>query len=332
MPKVFDITSGYRRDYDGPLEYNSIRTGTKVLDDAVLTLGSIPKVNRNFGDKSIVLKAMGERNLPLMREISNYFYDTNGIYSRVCDYFAYLYRYDWYIVPEVMDDKNAKTTEKILTDFNKILRYLDNSHIKKLCGEISLEVIKNGAYYGYIVPSSNGLVLQQLPVNYCRSIYKVGDKPAVEFDMRFFDECFRDVNYRMRVLKLFPKEFQRGYMLYKQGKIEPDMEHAQRYLTPYGNHGHLRAGCWYLLDPSSTVKFSLNDADRPMFINAIPAILDLDAAQDLDRRKQMQQLLKIVIQKLPLDKNGDLIFDVDEARDIHNNAVEMLIHAIGVDV
>ena len=35
---------------------------------------------------------------------------------------------------------------------------------------------------------------------------------------------------------------------------------------------------------------------------------------------------------MPLDKNGDLIFDVDEARDIHNNAVEMLENAIGVDV
>jgi hypothetical protein len=33
-----------------------------------------------------------------------------------------------------------------------------------------------------------------------------------------------------------------------------------------------------------------------------------------------------------MDKNGDLIFDVDEARDIHNNAVEMLRRAIGVDV
>jgi hypothetical protein len=35
---------------------------------------------------------------------------------------------------------------------------------------------------------------------------------------------------------------------------------------------------------------------------------------------------------LPLDKNGDLIFDVDEARDIHNNAVKMLGRAVGVDV
>ena len=46
----------------------------------------------------------------------------------------------------------------------------------------------------------------------------------------------------------------------------------------------------------------------------------------------MQKLLKIIVQKLPLDKNGDLIFDVDEARDIHNNAVAMLSRAIGTDV
>ena len=46
----------------------------------------------------------------------------------------------------------------------------------------------------------------------------------------------------------------------------------------------------------------------------------------------MQKLLKIIVQKLPLDKNGDLIFDVDEARDIHNNAVQMLSNAIGADV
>jgi hypothetical protein len=32
-----------------------------------------------------------------------------------------------------------------------------------------------------------------------------------------------------------------------------------------------------------------------MFVTSIPALLDLDAAQDLDRRKQMQKLLKILI-------------------------------------
>ena len=46
----------------------------------------------------------------------------------------------------------------------------------------------------------------------------------------------------------------------------------------------------------------------------------------------MQDLLKIIVQKLPRDKNGDLIFDVDEAKDIHLNAVKMLANAVGVDV
>ena len=70
----------------------------------------------------------------------------------------------------------------------------------------------------------------------------------------------------------------------------------------------------------------------PLFVNAIPSIIDLDNAQGLDRQKQAQDLLRIIVQKLPLDKNGDLIFDVDEAQDIHNNAVAMLQRAIGVDV
>lgn len=142
--------------------------------------------------------------------------------------------------------------------------------------------------------------------------------PAVEFNMKFFDDKFGDIQYRMRVLNLFPEEFKKGYLAYKQGKLK-------------GDHSGDTGG-WYLLDVNNTVKFNLNGCDFPMLANAIPYILDLDAAQDLDRKKTMQKLLKIIIQKLPLDKNGDLIFDVDEAKDIHNNTVQMLKRAVGVDV
>ncbi len=299
-----------------PLEYNKIRVGVKNLDDAVLNLGSLKATDRNYGDKRVILKALADRDVPLLREISNYFYATSGIYQRLCNYFAVLYKYDWYIVPEIFDSEVKE--DKVLKDFVKILSYLDSSHIKKMCGDIALEVVKNGAYYGYIVPNQDSLILQQLPCNYCRSRYFIGDKPAIEFNMRFFDDKFRDPGYRMRVLKLFPDEFSKGYVLYKQGKLLSDEISS--------------TGGWYLLDPEATIKFSFNNDDIPIFVNSTTAILDLDAAQDLDRRKQMQQLLKIVIQKLPMDKNGELIFDIDEARDIHNNAVEMLRRAIGVDV
>ena len=227
-----------------------------------------------------------------------------------------MYRYDWYIVPEIY--KDSVKEEEVVKDFARILNYLDNSYIKKNCVEIAQKVVLNGAYYGYLIEGGSGLMLQELPASYCRSRFFVGNKPAIEFNMRFFDEKFSDVAYRMKVIKMFPEEFARGYVLYKQGKLVAE-------------NGDRENG-WYLLDPAHTIKFCFNNGDLPLFANAIPAIIDLDSAQDLDRRKQMQKLLKILVQKLPMDKNGDLIFDIDESRDIHNNAVEMLQHAIGMDV
>lgn len=80
------------------------------------------------------------------------------------------------------------------------------------------------------------------------------------------------------------------------------------------------------------MKFNLSDSDAPLFVPVIPAILDLDDAKKLDKDKMAQQLLKIIIQKMPIDKNGDLIFDVDEAQALHNNAVSMVGDSIGLEV
>lgn len=260
-------------------------------------------------------------DLPAIREISEFFYRTNGIYQVAVDYYANLYRFDWYITPEIFDDGELqeKQQEKVLKDFVKILRYCDNSYIKKLCNDIAHVVVRQGAYYGYIVDNQNCCVLQELPINYCRTRFNKGTSPAIEFNMRFFDDKFSDTQYRLKILKMFPEEFQKGYVLYKQGKLPAE---------PFFD---TKSG-WYMLDSEKTVKFSLGDNDIPIFASAIPAIIDLDAAQDLDRQRQMQRLMKLVIQKLPTDKNGDLIFDPDETRDLHNTMRLMLQNTIGVDV
>lgn len=89
-----------------------------------------------------------------MRDISNYFYEVSGVYQRLCNYFAGLYRYDWYVTPYVIDD--SVKDEKVLTEFTKALDYLDESGIKKLCNDIALKIIVNGCYYGYIIETSRG--------------------------------------------------------------------------------------------------------------------------------------------------------------------------------
>ena len=298
------------------LNFNKIKVGAKVLDDAILNLGDLKKANPLLADKNNVLRAINSYDLQAMREISNFFYRTSGIYNRIVRYMAFMYRYDWYVTPYKNDEKVKD--DKFLDGFYKCINFLDKFKVKKTLGEIALKVLKDGCYYGYKVQQGDSVVLQELPSNYCRSRFFYGNKPAVEFNMKYFDENFRDTNQKVKILQMFPKEFMKGYSLYKQGKLPADF---------MGD----TAG-WYLLDPNQTVKFTANGEDYPVFISVIPLILDLDAAQDLDRKKTMQRLLKIVVQKMPMDKNGDLIFDVDEAQQLHNNAVQMLGRAIGVDV
>lgn len=329
--KGFNIVTGSTRDIDPnqktgyqtlngtgvpSIDFNKIRVGAKVLEDAVLDLGNLKKINPELADKDNVLRAINNYDLKLMREISLYFYRTSGIYSRLIRYMAFMYRYDSFLTPYVNGD-NIKT-EKVLDGFYKGLNILDNFKVKKTLGEIALQVVKQGCYYGYKVSTATGVVLQELPADYCRVRFKRGNKPVVEFNMKFFDENFRDMEQRAKILKMFPKEFSKGYVLYRQGKLPP--------LFQGDTVG------WYMLDPEQTVKFTVNGEDYPPFISVIPLILDLDAAQDLDRQKTMQRLLKIVIQKIPLDKNGELLFDIDEIQQLHNNAVMMLARAIGVDV
>ena len=302
-----------------PIDFSKIRVGAKTLDDAILTLGNYNNIDKRFVQRENIIKALYNNNYTEMREISNFYFKTSGIYSRLCKYMAYMYRYDWMITPYINDETvSEKDKDKALMEFYKILLYLDKSELKKLFGEIALKVVKNGCYYGYLIQTQDRITVQDLPVDYCRSRFVVNGRPAVEFNMKYFDIAFKDTTQRIKMLNVFPIEFKKGYKLYKEGKLLPQFAGDS-------------AG-WYLLDVNSSIKFNVNGEDSPMFLSVIPAIIDLDEAKDLDKKKMAQELLKIIIQKMPLDKNGDLIFDVDEAQQLHNNAVAMLKKAIGLDV
>ena len=318
-----------------PTDFGKIKIGLKTLDDAIVSYGTFQKTNARLGSKDKVLKAINDGDIQEMRDISNFFYKTSGIYKRLCRYMAYLYKYDWFITPYIgecqglldtdsgladtsQDEKQLKQRKKIFSNFFKVLKFFDEFEVKRFCGEIALKVVRNGCYYGYLVAQGDKIVVQELLPNYCRSRFYVNNRPAVEFNMKFFDTFYSDTEQRMKILELFPKQFKKGYELYKRGKL------------PAAFKGDSPG--WYLLDPRCTIKFNIQEGDYPPFMGVIPYIIDLDAAQDLDRKRMAQKLLKIIIQKMPIDKNGDLVFDVDEAQALHNNAVKMLGKAIGIDV
>ena len=299
-------------------DFKRIAVGVRKLDDAIVNINARGKNAPRWADKQTVLDALNNGDVTSLRSISEYYFETSGIYNRLCKYLATIYKYDWYVSPTVTAIYDVTNQEKTTKQFFKVLEYLDNSNLKKMFGDISLKVIKYGCYYAYKIPSNEKIILQELPVSYCRSRFYQGTVPVVEFNLKYFDDKFPDAQYRKRILRAFPEEIQKAYALYKNNKLPPDYQGDDRG--------------WYMLEPGMALKFNLNGSDFPVLANAIPSIISLDEAQELDRQKTMQQLLKILIQKLPLDKNYDLVFDVEEAADIHNNAVQMLKRAIGVDV
>jgi hypothetical protein len=261
---------------NGTIDFSKIRVGLKTLDDATIDINPYKKIDATLGDKNTILTALFNNDLTSLREISNLFFNISGIYERVCKYMANMFRYDWYIVPYV--EKESTKPEKILKDFSNILKYLDNSSVAKMCGEMSLSVIKNGCFYGYIIDNGTNVAIQELPIKYCRSRFSKDGLPAVEFNMKYFDDAFSDIQYRIRVINMFPKDFQKGYVLFKEKKLKPEFQGDT-------------AG-WYLLDTNCAFKLNCGGpsggSDVPLFANAIPAIIDLNEAQALDRKKMLQ--------------------------------------------
>lgn len=311
-----------------PTDFSQIRVGIRALEDAVLdNVGTLKRANPRYGNKDFVSDAINKNDVASLREISNFFYKTSGIYNRICRYFAYLYRYDWMITPVINNGKNFTSQEeikraekdKVLNNFFEILRYLDAFEVKQFFGDVALKVVRDGCYYGYLIRQNGETAsIQELPIKYCRSRFSVNRHPAVEFNMKYFDDMYSDSEQRAKILKLFPLEFKKGYEAYKKGRLIPDFKGDT-------------AG-WYLLDIENAIKFSVNSDDTPLFIPAVLGVIDLDEAQEMDKRKVAQKLLRILIQKMPLDKNGDPVFSVEEARELHNNAVTMLSRSIGVDI
>lgn len=290
----------------------------EVIAGAVLELDRFKKSkNQIYIDAQQITAALESGDIKFLRNLSEYYDGISGIYGRLMKYLANILTYDSYAYPYLPDPKaNVKIIQK---DMKRVLGYLDQLAIRETFTEISYKVIKYGAFYGYMINSkdlSNGSIME-LPLAYCRSRYKFKGMDAVEFNVKYFDEVYRDVIQKEIVLSSFPKEFRKGYEKYKSGEIVTDRADG---------------GAWMLLDLNLSMRFALNDSEIPFFATVIPSIVSLDEAKQLDMKKTMQELLKIIIQKMPLDKNSELVFDIDEAKDLHNNVVQMLGNAINVDV
>lgn len=271
-----------------------------------------------------LIKICTGKDMEKKRALSRWFFETNGMYNRAVRYLSDISKYDFMLYPNLDLDKEIQDNEaeKILKKFNEVLEHFDNSAIQLLCRKWSAQVCLDGAFYGYICDDINDkLVIQDLPIDYCRSRFQHRGLPLVEFNVEYFNKVTNNEDVRDRLLSLFPEEIQKAYRKHKAGKLKAEDQGDK--------------DGWILLDINRAFKFNFYgdwSDDIPPFLQAIPSLIELSEVQDLSKEKLLQQIQKILVQQFELDKNGQIPFTMPELQRLNQNAIDMVGDAVGVSV
>ena len=244
------------------------------------------------------------------RELSRYFYRTNGEYHNNIDFLAYLPTYDYAIVPVYQDEKMSK--EPLLSSFRKACKFIESLDIPTTFSRISVEWIKTGVYYGILRTDGKKAVIQDLPIEYCRCRFKdFNNLNILEFNLHYFDRI-TDEQILREALSTFPQEIQVAYRKLKN-----------RTLKDY----------WVAISPASGgICFKFSADALPLLLASIPDLKKLQDAVNREERRDENELYKLLIQQMPIDSKGELVFQLDEVADIHASVADMLADEDTVEV
>jgi len=96
---------------------------------------------------------------------------------------------------------------------------------------------------------------------------------------------------------------------------------------------HQLADPWIRVPASSGgVTFCFAEDSTPLLIAALPELSKLKDAVGREEKRDENELYKLLIQRMPIDNNGHLVFELDEVEQIHAGVANMLRDLDTVDV
>lgn len=243
--------------------------------------------------------------------LSEKYVANSGLYQRILTYFATFLTNDVFITPKKITTKSINQ-KKYLENYRKATFFADTTMNPKLnFPRITFKILVYGAYYGLFLEKSEfEIVFKDLPQKYCRSRYKTHKNVNVlEFDVTYFDSI-TDATLREQAFDEFPKDFKKAYQTYKKNT------NAR----------------WYTVPPEIGVAFYYQDQYKPFFISMIPTISNLKDYRSLEKSLDKQELERILVQKIPVDKEGNFVLSGDESAELHRGIVNMLRNNEHTDV
>lgn len=253
--------------------------------------------------KEEVEQIINSSSLQRQQELSRNFFYKDGFYKRIIIYYATILKYIGILIPNPTAG-NELSTPYVQKRYNNALDYLDKIGLPELLTRISMRALIDGCYYGVLQNvSKNDFVILDLPTEYCRSNFRdFHGNDIIEFNVQYFNTII-DEDVRKQALKIYPKEVADHYRRYKKSQVK----------TP-----------WVKIPTSIGFCFSFSDDNRPLFLDVIPATIDYDEAVDTNKERDLEEIRKIIVQKIPHLQDGTLLFEPDEAQVMHDGAVGMM--------
>ena len=234
--------------------------------------------------------------------LSRNYFEKGGFYWRLLMHYATLLKYTGLLIPNPSFGKNLSESY-ITKKYHSAVSFIDKVNLPDLFTHIATKVLRDGSYYGVIQEvTDKSISILDLPIFYCRSRFK--DKEGndiIEFNVTYFD-TIRDKEYRKKALAAYPASVVNWYKRWKAGKVKSS---------------------WCYISTSVGICMSLID-ERPVFLNIIAAELEYDDAKEINKERDLEEIRKVLVQHIPHLTDGGLLFEPEEAVEMHKGAVDMM--------
>lgn len=232
--------------------------------------------------------------------LSRSFFNKGGFYRSIVLYYATLLKFMGMVIPNDLTRKGLKSKE-MHKSYYKVLDYADSNNFQGLCWDWAVKTLRDGTYYGVVGQKNDKkFTVIDLPISYCDSNYKDYDgKDMIRFNLAYFD-TFNETE-RKEIFKCYPKYFKKYYNLYSR-----------------------KNGSSHIFIPSNNAIYFSLFGQTPFFLGTIPAVMQYDDSLEIEREKELEEIRKIIVQKVPHLNEGQLLFEPVEAKSIHDGTVKML--------
>ena len=238
-------------------------------------------------------------NIDNIREVSRFLTRVSMLYKQMISYFSTMPLYTYNITPlfdkVYTGDYNA---DKLLSNYEKSLKIFHHFNLPKELQNIVSNVIRDGMYVGFMYNSEDdGIFLMPLDVQYCRIYGKTPEGEwIVYFDAAYFDKS-NNKDYVLGVnndgIGTWDPCFVDGYNQYKSGGRDYE---------------------WFRLTPENTMCIIASTDDEfyvplPYFFPIFKSLLQILDTEALVASKEELQNYKLILNKIPMMKDGDRVDD-----------------------